>query len=405
MNLYYKMEYTDIFHNDFMIATFIDIMTPQMLYFYRLVSKYTYEHITMNTINNKIIDLVMNQLKYIYDDKYNDFLTFLEKGHLSIEGPFINHVIWGTTVIPTLLLCMNSDDLDKEINIFKEYKKFDIETLDINMIDVIQYFNYEYEHNYGLSRFKKYSVDLCIQSDDLEDDYPSVFKNKLTIKNHQPVLYIDNMFQIMYKKQPIDLSKDDYNVNTILDLCKEYQVLCYYVPFKDYVEEYSKFIISCKINNDIEFTMLDHYFKNSRLQCDPIKIINNDKIDSLYIDVLLRPFTSECGIDSCPFNILKNVLPINHFHSCVFLKGTEKYVAEAIVLEYHDINVFSNHTAIFNLKPQTSEMLTTYCIDKCSKFLFPPKVHPCYYGLDIPYYKRLFNYSFDEGEYNYKIIK
>ena len=41
-------------HNDFIVETFLDIMTCQELYFYRQVSKWTYNYITMDKIYQKL---------------------------------------------------------------------------------------------------------------------------------------------------------------------------------------------------------------------------------------------------------------------------------------------------------------------------------------------------------------
>lgn len=80
-------------HNDFIVETFLDIMTCQELYFYRQVSKWTYNYITMDKIYKKLNDLVDERLR---NSKYDTLLMYLMHcDGASMEGALVVECIWG----------------------------------------------------------------------------------------------------------------------------------------------------------------------------------------------------------------------------------------------------------------------------------------------------------------------
>jgi hypothetical protein len=81
-------------HNDFIAETLLDVMTSQELYFYRQVSKWNYNYITMDKIYNKINQLV-NQRLHIYYGTYYELIKTLVKGCCFIEGSLVAECIWG----------------------------------------------------------------------------------------------------------------------------------------------------------------------------------------------------------------------------------------------------------------------------------------------------------------------
>ena len=82
-------------HNDFIAETMFDVMSPQALYFYRQISKWNYDYITMDKIYKKINILVDERLHKHYDKYYDIIMSLCKMGGVYMSCPLIAECIWG----------------------------------------------------------------------------------------------------------------------------------------------------------------------------------------------------------------------------------------------------------------------------------------------------------------------
>lgn len=418
-------DYTYFFNSDYVTHTMIDVMSPRELFFYRQITKYAYNTITLDIINNKITNGVSNNLKIIFKNRYEEFINLVEKRKIIIHGPFVTKVIWGELHKANIHTYMTEKTMGStNNNVFIDYKNIDSEaTYDAdNKFDFFKgWFNFESDdmivlNDYSdINKIKLWIVaEQCVEEEgvDFPDNYPEILQNRIKIVNNKFIVEIKNINLVMHKIQPVYFDqRDNFDNNTyctLNKLCIKYNITCKFFPLKACSgDDYGKFIsVVCKKDaENIYFTMLNNYFcsnKNGRISCDPIDVINSDKLNKLYIDVKIEEFVEDCKYSECPFKELCNQYtnPLKHFHSCIFLKkDTTKMVAMAIIFKYDDTILFSNFPKHFNVDKNIT--IDSNIIDsEIYMHEFPPRPVPKgYFGTDINTYKKIFNNNFDEGEF------
>lgn len=408
-----------IMNSDYFISTMMDVMSPRELYLYRQTTKYAYTNITLDMIHNRIIYLVCNKLRIILRNKYDGFMDLINKRNMIIHGPFITNIIWGEKYDTNINISMTDKTMGTtNDNVFIDYKNIDplvIYDPDEKFNMFTRWFYYESDDKITLTDYttKKYKIKLHIFSCGIDNVYCRVFQNSFRIVNNKFVIKINNIHLVMNKIQPITLRKiDNYYINGYIyqklnKSCIKYNIQCKFTPLTNRISssEY-KIMIICKVDtNNIHFTMFNKYFcsnNKERIVCNPIKVINNTDINLLYIDVKLEQFVTNCQYDWCPFKNLREHVPIEHFHSCIFLKNDDnKMVTESIIIKYVNNELFSNHTPLLESSIISNEnIINNKALDKCSKQRFPPRIIPndCF-GSDIVDYRKRFNNNFNEGEF------
>jgi len=394
-----------IFDSDYFTAEIVGCMTPRDLFFYRQITKYTYSHITKDVILKRINECIKNELKFRLKDKYDDFIKIVEQRQMIIHGPFINEIIWNgySDVEIDIKLkeeYMGNTDYD---NIFVDIKNLG-EDIDVEQKfkDLKQYFCYEGQEYVSLN---KYNIDIEIYTPEVEgESYPTIFQNKVIIKDGQIIINVNDYLSVMNKIQPVsfntknndDDEPDEYfDLKETKSLCEKYDVEMKLQPFTSSVSAGCG-EVPIIIMNDDNFTLSGKIYPiiNSRIKSDEIIITNNDKIDKLWVDIEIQPFIlnfeyyrclddhlTELGCnENCPFTIFN----IEHFHSYLFAKlGDENKIIRTIIVEHNKL---------------CSDPIKSYDFSKCFIYSFPP---PSKYNYDIKYYRCIFNNKFDEGEFKY----
>lgn len=401
------IDYTDIFNSDYFVANMINVMSAQQLYFYQQTTKYIYNNINLSMINNKIIGQVCDKLKVIFKDKYDEFIELLQKRKMIIHGSFINQIIWDEQQDDGINIRMISNDIGNvDDNVFIDYQNIDnLVTYDPvkKYREIYNYLNYEPDTNVILNN----QISLYISDCNDYPIYPVIFRNSMTINNHKFELKITDVKSVMYKKELLDLNNisDEYygdescGCEELIKLSAKYNFSCACLPLDHNINYcYKTPIIVCKDNH---FTMLNNSFfstKENMVSCDLITVNGIGGVDLLYVDIT-QDFTKSCHVDDCPFNALQTQIPIEHFHSCIFLKRADKkFVMASIVLKYQNNKLFSKHDKIFNSSPK--EHIDGNLLKHVRLYKFPPPpIGPGCFGLNINYYKKIFNHNFDEGEF------
>lgn len=99
-------------------------MSPRELFYYRQVTKYTYNNINLNTIYNKIITIVEHDLKTIMQEKYNQFIELMKNRKMIITDPYLTEIIWGDKY--NIIVLMREKDMGtRDDNVFLDYKSID----------------------------------------------------------------------------------------------------------------------------------------------------------------------------------------------------------------------------------------------------------------------------------------
>lgn len=210
-----------MFSQDFLNETFIDVMSPQTLYFYRATNKYTYHYITMDKIKNKIIYNIHTQLKLRLGNKYDLYVHCMQKRQLLLHGPFINECIWEEYHDADIEFYIWEKDMGTEDdNIFKD---LNFKDADMEYRNIISYFNFEYnwiyeQDNVTIETRSSYNIIDW-------DIYPELFR--CTYNN---IVELPYLLSIMHKKLAIynnayyDYQDDPENYEDCIVLCNKYKV-------------------------------------------------------------------------------------------------------------------------------------------------------------------------------------
>lgn len=419
------MDYTHIFNSDFLTSKMVDVMSPIELYHYKNTTKYINKQITLDIIHNKIILCVQNRLKRSLGDKYDCFIDIVAKRDIEFYGPFIIEAIYGDELDDTYINIRMTDKYmgTRNDNVFIDYKNIDFNTTfdpNIEFKHFEGWFSYESDRTIFLNNYEtniKDKIKLHIFSTDYEDTipetYPEIFQNTIKIikenNKYKWIITIKHFDMVMNKTQMINISNDNTYYCITSDCYNETNQLC------------NRNSISCKLNklghfilngNELchslvvydtkenKFTMFGKSFystKHNRISCDPIELVNSKKYTQVYIDVELLEFTNTCDHTHCPLKLF----PLNHFHSCVFLKKENNLIVTvAIVLEYDNIPLFSKHTELFN--DMSDDKVDNNIIEKLYAWYFPPMpISKNYVCTNINDYRKMFNNKFDSGEFAY----
>lgn len=220
-----------MFSQDFLNETFLEVMSPQTLYFYRATNKYTYHYITMDKIKNKIIQNIHKELKLRLGDKYDLLNDCMNKRQLILRSEFITNCIWETY-----------DDMDIDFYIFEK----EMGTVEDNIFEDLQIKNITYQNiqsylNFETSWYIKLNTKLYVEvrcsynHNDIDWDYdPELFR--CTYNQNKNILYLPYLSSIMHKKLVIRnntyYDSEDENYKDCIDLCKKYDIdiIDYYQP-------------------------------------------------------------------------------------------------------------------------------------------------------------------------------
>lgn len=401
-----------IFGNDYFTAMMIDVMSPRELYFYRQTTKYLYDHITLDIISNKIISLIQEELQNIFGEKYDAFIDILDKRKIIIHGPFVAKFIWGQWYQTDIDMLLMADDMgNKDDNIFVDYKDIDsFVTYDPDTIyqELNRWLSFEPDEQVILNEYSdKNKLKLRIDdSPDLNQYFPFVFRSKIKVVDDKLVVEIGNLNAIMNKTELLQLERTDDEYTGYYDdesggykelskLADEYGITCRYTPFTNYIN--CGYLTPVMVYKGNKFSFLNQCLestKTDRISSVPIEVINDDKINQLYVDFALQSFTIDCDRFDCPFNALHQHIPVPHFHACIFSKKNDtKMVARLVVLEYQDNYLFSNYK--FDIIH--NEVIDGESLSNVRFFQFPFCTTGSIIGID--FYRELFNNNFDEGEF------
>ena len=186
-------------------------------------------------------------------------------------------------------------------NIFIDYKNIDPDVIidpheQFALFD--QWFYWENDKLLILNEYntiKNNKIRLYIVVEEIFETEPIIFQNSIQIINNKFILKINNIKSVMHNIQPINFAYfneeddgynyyDKYDCQRINKICDKYNVKCECAPFDNYIyDNYAKeLLVVCKQDHEnICFVMLDNYFfsnKQGRISCNPVKVINNDKI-------------------------------------------------------------------------------------------------------------------------------
>ena len=419
------MDYTHIFNSDFLTSKIIDVMSPIELYHYKNTTKYVNKQITLDIIHNKIISCVQNRLKRSLGDKYDCFIDIMAKRDIELYGPFIIEAIYGEELNDTYINIRMTDKYMgiRDDNIFIDYKNIDSNaTFDPNIEfkHFEGWFLYESDRTIFLNKYEtntKDKIKLHIFSTDYEntipETYPEIFQNSIKIikenNKYKWTISIKYFDMVMNKTQMINISNKKMYYCRNSDCYNETKQLCdrNSISYKlsklghhllDGSELYNSLIVYDTKEN--KFTMLGKSFcstKHNRISCDPIELVNNKNYTQIYIDVELLEFKNTCDHQNCPLKLF----PLNHFHSCVFLKKENRLnVGLAIIIEYDNIPIFSKHTELFS--DTLNGVVDINIIKKLYVWYFPPMpISKKYIYNNINDYRKMFNNKFDTGEFAY----
>ncbi len=393
------MNYNNIFNSDYFTINMIIAMSARELYFYRQTNQYTYKNITEKTIQNKIIEDTIKRLKLRLGDQYNEFIDIIQKRKMILHGPFITENIWGEWHDTSINLNMSVDDMGTiKDNMFIDFKNFDIMDCDL-FKKANRYLTFECCFTTTL---KKYNIEIDIFSDGIYECFPKIFQNYIRVHEGQFIINIKSYKSMMHKIQSISFSNsenyidDSWYLKETKKLCEHYNIKYNFLPYDNIIsiEDVIPIIV---INNEY-ISMLNQCFisnKYNRISCDEIKVINNSKINKLYVDVEIQPFVIDCQLDDCPFKILSNTNPIEHFHSCIFCKQNDnKFICKSIVLKYQNNELFVNHKLILSQNINHINEIDGKHIENVNYWEFPDKLKH-----NVIHYKKMFNNDFLEGEY------
>lgn len=91
------MDNTLIFHNNFMVSTFIEILSCQELYFYRQTTKYLYNCLSNDVITQKLTKIIDTKIRTMTDTKYEEFMNLAVSDQCTLSGDWLFNAFYGDT--------------------------------------------------------------------------------------------------------------------------------------------------------------------------------------------------------------------------------------------------------------------------------------------------------------------
>lgn len=114
------MDNTLIFHNDFMIAALVDILSCRELYSYRQTTKYLYNCLSDNMISQKLGKIIDGKIRDIVGDKYNEFMDLVTINKCSLTGEWLFEAFCGD-IHSSIIISTLYDNANLEYNVHEYF--------------------------------------------------------------------------------------------------------------------------------------------------------------------------------------------------------------------------------------------------------------------------------------------
>ena len=216
------MEYTHIFNSDFLVATMLSVMSPIELYHFRYISKYIYNHISINLIYDKIVKEVNQRLIKELGIHYNKFMDIIASRNICLYGPIINEAIWGERHHTYIDIKMIDEHMGYYTNnIFKDLKTI-YPTINADLFNQFyDWFLYESDKSVIINNVRLYIISRDCKSKNFSDLFQNEITGKLMIKDIKAVMYKIDQSSNYYNYSWFHHDKDEAPE----ELCKKYKLI------------------------------------------------------------------------------------------------------------------------------------------------------------------------------------